>query len=186
VGWDSAVGIVTRYRLGGPGIESRWGRDFPHLSRPALGPTQPTTQWVPGHFPRGKAVRAWHWSPPLSSAKIKERVELYLYSLSGTLWPVLGWTLPLLLPSNTITDSGNCMFWTHSRWQKLQRSEEENIAGNYFKPKRAVELLNRAKEDANRAFSTWKGKYLFGVSLCKLYAICMVIIFHTCKFIFFK
>jgi hypothetical protein len=36
---DSAVGIATGYGLDGPGIESRWGRDFPHLFRPALGPT---------------------------------------------------------------------------------------------------------------------------------------------------
>jgi len=28
--------------------------------------------------------------PPLSNAGVKERVELYLYSLSGPLWPVLG------------------------------------------------------------------------------------------------
>ena len=36
-----AVSIATGYGLDGPGIESRWGRDFPHLSRPVLGPTQP-------------------------------------------------------------------------------------------------------------------------------------------------
>ena len=28
-GRDSSVGIATRYGLYGPGIESRWGRDFP-------------------------------------------------------------------------------------------------------------------------------------------------------------
>jgi hypothetical protein len=31
----SSVGIATGYGLHGPGIESRWGRDFPHVSRPA-------------------------------------------------------------------------------------------------------------------------------------------------------
>ena len=48
VGWDSSVSIATRYGLDGPGIESRWGRDFPYLSRLPLGPTQPPVQWVPG------------------------------------------------------------------------------------------------------------------------------------------
>ena len=47
-GRDSAVGITTRYGLDGPGIESRWGRNFPHPSRPALGITQPPIKWVPG------------------------------------------------------------------------------------------------------------------------------------------
>jgi hypothetical protein len=37
----SSVGIAIGYGLGGAGIEFRWGRYFPHLSRPALGPTQP-------------------------------------------------------------------------------------------------------------------------------------------------
>ena len=48
MGRHSSVGIATRYGTDGPGIESRWGRDFPHPSRPSLGPTQPPVQWVPG------------------------------------------------------------------------------------------------------------------------------------------
>ena len=54
----SVVGIVTGYRLDGPGIESRWGRDFPHLSRPALGPTQPHVQWVLGLYQVKRAAGA--------------------------------------------------------------------------------------------------------------------------------
>jgi len=46
-GPGSSVGIATGYGLDGPGIESRWGRGFPHLSRPVLGSTQLPVQWVP-------------------------------------------------------------------------------------------------------------------------------------------
>jgi hypothetical protein len=38
VGLESAVGTATRYGLNGPGIETRWGRDFTHPSRTELGP----------------------------------------------------------------------------------------------------------------------------------------------------
>ena len=46
-GPGSSVGIATDYGLDGPRIESRWGEIF-RPSRPALGPTQPPVQWVPG------------------------------------------------------------------------------------------------------------------------------------------
>jgi hypothetical protein len=49
VGRDRSVDIVTRYGLAGRGIETRWGRDFPHLSRQALGHTQFLVLGVPGH-----------------------------------------------------------------------------------------------------------------------------------------
>jgi hypothetical protein len=48
LGAGSSVGIATGYGLDGPGIESGWGRDFSQTSRPALGPTQPPVQRVPG------------------------------------------------------------------------------------------------------------------------------------------
>jgi hypothetical protein len=87
-GRDSSFGIATCYGLDGPGIESQWGRDFPHLARQALGPTQPPIRWVPvlsrGAKRPGHGVN--HTPPP--SAEVKERVELYVYSTSGPSWPV--------------------------------------------------------------------------------------------------
>jgi hypothetical protein len=41
-----------------------------------------------------KAAGAWCWTPTPSSAEVKERVELYLYSSSRHSWPVIGWNLP--------------------------------------------------------------------------------------------
>ena len=66
-GPGSVVGIATAYGLDGPGIECRWGRNFPQVFRPT--------------FPGGKVRprRDADLSPP-SSAEIKNRVELYLYS----------------------------------------------------------------------------------------------------------
>jgi hypothetical protein len=48
VGQGSSVSIATCYGLDGPGIESWWGQEFPHLFRPVLEPTQPLIRWVPG------------------------------------------------------------------------------------------------------------------------------------------
>jgi len=102
----NVVCIATDYGLDCPGIESRWGgvRDFPHLSRPALGPTQPPVQWVPGIFSGGKERPGRDADPsPSSSAVVHERVEVYLYSPYGRYGlyrasvPVQGCTSPLPL-----------------------------------------------------------------------------------------
>jgi hypothetical protein len=50
-------------------------------------------------FPRVKRPGRSVDHPPIYSAEVKGREELYLYSPSGSSWPVLGWNLPLPLPS---------------------------------------------------------------------------------------
>jgi hypothetical protein len=72
-GPGSVVGIATSYGLDVPEIKYRWGRDFPHLSRPALGPKWPPVQWVPV-FSWGKE-QPWRNadpSPPSSAVVMKE------------------------------------------------------------------------------------------------------------------
>jgi hypothetical protein len=67
------------------GVRSLAGqRIFPlaSVSRPALGPTQPPVQWVPGVLSPGVKVqlgRDADHSPP-SSAKVENEWELYLLS----------------------------------------------------------------------------------------------------------
>jgi hypothetical protein len=43
-----------------------------------------------GSFPGVKRPGRGIEHPPRSSAEVKETVELYLYSPSGPLWPILG------------------------------------------------------------------------------------------------
>ena len=68
----SVVGIAIRYGLDGPGIESRWCRDFPHPFRPALRPTHPSIEWGTGSFPGVKRPGRGFDHPPPSNAEVKE------------------------------------------------------------------------------------------------------------------
>ena len=92
VGRDSSVGIATRYGLDGPGIESRWGRVFPHPSRPALGAHPASCTMGTGSFPGVRRPGRGAHHPPPSKCRGHEKVELYLYSPSGPQWPVIGRT----------------------------------------------------------------------------------------------
>jgi len=89
MGWNSSVGISTRYGLDGPGIGSRWGARFsaPFQTGPGAHPASYTTgtDSFPGVKRSGRGVD----HPPPYSAEVKERVELYLYSSSGPSWYVL-------------------------------------------------------------------------------------------------
>ena len=66
MGRDTAAGIAIRYGMDGPEIESRWGRGFPHPSRPSLEATQPPLQWMPGRsrVKRGVTLTTHHHLAP--------------------------------------------------------------------------------------------------------------------------
>ena len=72
-GSGSSVGIVTGYGLDDPGIESRWGRDFP--PRPDR-PWGPPSLLYNGYlvFPEGivRPERAAHHAPPSSAEVLEE------------------------------------------------------------------------------------------------------------------
>ena len=84
---DGSVGIATCYGLDGRGIESRWRARFsaPIQTGPGAHPASYTMG--AGSFPGVKHPGCGVDNPPSSSAEVKERVELYLYSPFG---PVLG------------------------------------------------------------------------------------------------
>jgi hypothetical protein len=87
------VGIGARYKLDGPGIESRWGGEVfrirPHRPR---GPPSLLYNGYQVSFPGVKRPGRGVHQALLFSAEVKERVELYLYSPCEP-WPILGWNV---------------------------------------------------------------------------------------------
>jgi len=59
VGRDSLVGKATAMGWTVLWSNPGWGRDFPNLSIPPLGPSQLSAPRVAHFFPRGKAAGVW-------------------------------------------------------------------------------------------------------------------------------
>jgi hypothetical protein len=87
VGRDSSVGIATRYEVDDEGIESRWGARF--SDRP-YGPPSLQYNGYRVSFLGVKRPGRDADHPPASSAEVKEKVQLYLYSSSEPSWRVIG------------------------------------------------------------------------------------------------
>ena len=96
-GPGSVVGIATDYGLDGPGIESRWGRDFP-LVQTGPGAHPASCTMGTGSFPGVKCGRG-----VLLTTQPLGRVELYLYPPLGHNRTCKGVALPLPFYINIIT-----------------------------------------------------------------------------------
>ena len=85
---------LSRYsdslRPGRSGDRVPLGARFSALVQNVLGPRKPPVESVTWLFPGNTAAGAWRWPPILSSAEVKEREELCLYSTSMPSWPILG------------------------------------------------------------------------------------------------
>jgi hypothetical protein len=88
-GWDSAFGTEAHYKTDGPGIESRAAR------------FSATVHTVPGAHPTSytmgiemKRPGRGVIHPPPTSAKVKERIDLFFCHPYVPSWQVTGWILP--------------------------------------------------------------------------------------------
>jgi len=89
---DSSVGTATGYKRYRPRIESRWGEGaiFSILIQNGPGNHPASYTMGTGPFPGVKSPGRGVDHPTPTSAKVKERVELCIYSSSGPSWPVVG------------------------------------------------------------------------------------------------
>jgi hypothetical protein len=93
-GRNNSVGISTLYGLDDTGIESLVGGGCGarFFSSVQIGPCGPPSLLYNEYrvFPGVKGPGRGVDQPPLSSAEVEGRVELYIRSPSGPSWPVIG------------------------------------------------------------------------------------------------
>ena len=144
----SSVGIATGYGLNGPGIVSRWGQDFPHPTRPALGPTQPPGQWVPG-LSRGE--------------KSGRGVTLTPHPLLVT-WSWKGRAMPLL-PLRSVRPVQSLSACTRVTFTLLTLPSKANTI--YFKIFFVFKMLrNLALMGNNQAYIKYKNSHFICMYIC--------------------
>jgi len=94
---DSSVSTATRYKLDGQGIEPGGGARFSATVQTGPGAHPASYTMCTASFPGLKRPGRGVGHPSPSSAEVKGRVELYIFSPFGPSWTVLGWPLSLRL-----------------------------------------------------------------------------------------
>jgi hypothetical protein len=90
MGQERSVGIATRYGLDGPGIDSRWGRDFSTPTKTGPGAHSAFCTTGTGVSRGVKRPGRGVDRLPTSITEVKGTVKLYLYFPSESSWPVIG------------------------------------------------------------------------------------------------
>ena len=83
VGWDNVVGIATGYGLDSPEFKPQGGVIFRTRPDWPWGPPRILYNWYRVSVQGVNQPEAWSWLPTTPGAEVKERVELYVYFLSG-------------------------------------------------------------------------------------------------------
>ena len=109
-GWRSRFSNLLRAGQSGDRIPMR--KKFSASVHSVFGAHAPSSTMGIGSFPTGvKQPKRIFDHPTLSSAEVKERVELYFY-FSVPSWPVMGWTLPLKF-------TADISFWPPPQYRPL-------------------------------------------------------------------
>ena len=104
----SVDGIATRYWLDCPRFEPQRGARLSAPVHTAPGVNLVSYTMGIGSLPMVKRPERGVDHSPSSNDEAKDRTDLYIYSPSGSSWPVRGWYLPFLLSKIRIHQHLTC------------------------------------------------------------------------------
>ena len=164
---DSSVGIVIRYGLDGPGIESRWGWDFLVQTSSEAHPAS----YSKGYrvFPGVKVARAWCWPPTPSSACFNFLWHFRMGSSFIMQNLAIWWCTAGCQPLNYVT-----FHHLHTQWMVLEQFYEQ---GTWDPSGEGEVLCHTALETSWWLCRNWKVTFVWSswttVSMSsKLYVLC--------------
>jgi hypothetical protein len=129
--WDNSVSIATRLRTGPSGFDSRQGQGillFATASRPTLGPTHPSIQWVLGALSPGvkrpgrEADHSPHSSAEVQNAWSHTSTHPYVF----VAWYLVKWSTIMFVVTN-ICRMQIAVFWVVTPYSVVVTSQKMRL-----------------------------------------------------------